>query len=215
MAENASTDFRSRLAGALEHDDVRAASERMLNAEVHSLVDILELARAFSAACGADAVAARLEAELSGYQGSGLEVPEERKALGFASPFRVRALDMGFLDPEEVFLANREKFSQVTLTIGQPMKELLVAMEQTEEGGVLALTVPASEVTEKSADTDDETEVFIYILPREIEKIIESAKAFALHAFAGCVVEAALGRAYRLDRPEAAGDDASEGGARK
>src|SRR5205823_12865832 len=105
----------------------------------------------------------------------------------------VRALDLGLLDPEEIFLANREKFSQVTLTIGQPVEELQTALAQIRQGGVLALRVPASEVTGESASTDEDTEVFIYILPREIQRIVDSARARALEVIISRLVEASLG----------------------
>ncbi|MEQ8980662.1 MAG: hypothetical protein RL846_22160 [Deltaproteobacteria bacterium] len=103
----------------------------------------------------------------------------------------MRALDMGLLDPEEIFLANREKFSQVTLTIGQPVEELETALSQIRQGGVLALKVPASEITQESASTDEETEVFIYILPREIQRIVDAARARALDAVIRRIVDAA------------------------
>lgn len=157
-----------------------------------ALGEMLELARSLSAACGANEMSRRLHAELVGYQEVDVEIPPERKALGFASPFPVRALDLGLLDPEEIFLANREKFSQVTLTIGQPIEELVTALSQIRQGGVLALRVPASEVTGESATTDPDTEVFIYILPREIQKIVDSARARALSAIAQRLAEVAV-----------------------
>lgn len=165
--------------------------------EQASLAETLELARALSEACGAAEIARSLHAELIGYGEVEVEIPPERKALGFASPFPVRALDLGLLDPEEIFLANREKFSQVTLTIGQPIEELVTALSQIRQGGVLALRVPASEVTGESANTDADTEVFIYILPREIQKIVDAARARALGAISMRIAEAALG----LKRP--------------
>ena len=137
-----------------------------------------------------------LRAELIGYAEAEVEIPAERKALGFASPFPVRALDLGLLDPEEIFLANREKFSQVTLTIGQPIEELVTALSQIRQGGVLALRVPASEVTGESATTDEDTEVYIYILPREIQRIVDAARARALEVIVTRVVEASLGEPY-------------------
>lgn len=164
-----------------------------------SLAQMLELARSIAQACGAHEAAEVLRAELIGYVEAEREVPAERKALGFASPFPVRALDLGLLDPEEIFLANREKFSQVTLTIGQPIEELQSALSQIRQGGVLALRVPASEVTGESAGTDDETEVFIYILPREIQRIVDAARARALETLVTQVAEAVLQRAIPAD----------------
>lgn len=157
-----------------------------------SLTMILELGRALSQACGAQDIAQRLQSELTGYLDPATPVPPERKAMGFASSFPVRALDMGLLEPEEIFLANREKFSQVSLTIGQPVEELQSALAQIRQGGVLALKVPAAEITGESADTDDETEVYIYILPREIQRIVDATRALALDALIGRLVDAAL-----------------------
>lgn len=163
-----------------------------------TLAQMLELARALSEACGAQDAARGLRAELIGYAEAEVEIPPERKALGFASPFPVRALDLGLLDPEEIFLANREKFSQVTLTIGQPIEELITALAQIKQGGVLALRVPAAEVTGESATTDEDTEVFIYILPREIQRIVDAARARALEIIVTRLVEASLGEPLPL-----------------
>ena len=102
------------------------------------MTEILELGRALAKACGDEAESKQLGAEIIGYQDAGVEVPAERRALGFASPFRVRALDMGLMDPEEIFLANREKFSQVTLTIHQPIAELQAALAQIQDAGLSA-----------------------------------------------------------------------------
>ena len=112
--------------------------------------------------------------------------------MGFASPFPVRALDLGLLDPEEIFSAGNEKFSQVYLTIGQPLVELEQALGQIRAGGVLALKVPASEIANDGAEAAPDAEVYIYILPREIERIVEDARATAFSALAGTVAAAAL-----------------------
>ncbi len=185
-------DPRDAFRRALDDASVSQAAKNIKSAEGEpTLAQMLELGRALSEACGAGAAAARLNAELIGYGSAGLEVPEDRKAVGFASPFPVRALDLGVLDPEEIFLANREKFSQVTLTIGQPIEELVTALSQIRAGGVLALKVPAHEITGESATTDEDTEVFIYILPREIQRIVDKARAHALDALIGRIVDAA------------------------
>ncbi|MBI2372566.1 MAG: hypothetical protein HYV07_01075 [Deltaproteobacteria bacterium] len=170
---------------------VRAAKTVRSGGRRAGLDRILELARALSAAAGDSERERMLRAELLGYEKVGLEVPEERRVAGFASPFPVRAI--GLLEPEEIFLANREKFSQVTLTIGQPVKELEIALSQIEHGGVLALRVPASEVSGEAATTDLDVEVYIYILPREIERVITSARQKALDAVLARVVDGALG----------------------
>ena len=187
-------DVRELFRAALEDQAVLGAAQSLRVAEPEGFLSgVLELGRALATACGDEGTARQLSAELVGYQDAGVEVPPERRAVGFASPFPVRALDLGLLDPEEIFLTNREKFSQVTLTIGQPIAELEGALAQIRQGGVLALKVPASEVLGDSADADEETEVFIYILPREIQRIVDAAKTRALEALVGRVVDAALG----------------------
>lgn len=190
MSETNQNEGRDRARAALDEGAVRAAAAAVRAAEQASLEQMLELGRALAAARGDAEEASRLAAELEGYQGREAHVPPERRAMGFASSFPVRALDMGLLDPEEIFLANREKFSQVTLTIVQPIAELQQALAQLEQGGVLALKVPASEVTGHSASTDDDTEVHIYILPREIQKIVERARSQALRSLVSWVVAA-------------------------
>lgn len=188
------TDPRDAFRAALEDNAVLDAAKALRESdEAPSLAQMLELGRALADACGAERAGATLRAELLGYQQASVEIPPHRKATGFASPFPVRALDLGLLDPEEIFLANREKFSQVTLTIGQPIEELQSALAQIRQGGVLALKVPAAEITGESANTDADTEVFIYILPREIQRIVDSARARALDAVINRIVEAALG----------------------
>jgi len=197
----AGEDPRDLFFTALKSPSVKDAARAIAESgKAYSLVEMLELGRAIAEACGAKHAAQVLHAELVGYGEAEIEVPQERKALGFASPFPVRALDLGLLDPEEIFLANREKFSQVTLTIGQPIEELQSALAQIRQGGVLALRVPASEVTGESASTDDDTEVFIYILPREIQRIVDAARARALEAVVMRIVEATLGE--KMDKKD-------------
>jgi hypothetical protein len=194
--DDKSKDHRELLRAALNDRAVQSAAAAIKkDGKASTLAQTIELARALSEACGAKDLARGLRAELIGYAEAAIEIPPERKALGFASPFPVRALDLGLLDPEEIFLANREKFSQVTLTIGQPIDELVTALAQIRQGGVLALRVPASEVTGESANTDDDAEVFIYILPREIQKIVDAARARALEAITRRIAEAALNEA--------------------
>lgn len=156
-----------------------------------TLVEMLRFGQALAQAAGDEEQSKRLRAEIEGYEVVGLEVPPERKVVGFASPFPVRAI--GFLDPEEIFLANREKFSQVTLTIGQAVEELEAALAQIESGGVLALKVPAAEVSSGAIAADEDSEVFIYILPREIDRVVEYARAAALNALVSRLVEGSIG----------------------
>ena len=191
MSQDA-THSREVFNAALKDAAVQEAA-RAVRAEGRGLPEMLALGRSLAEACGAGPVAAQLNAEIGGFQDSGLPIPDIRKVMGFASPFPVRALDQGVLLPEEIFLANREKFSQVTLTIGQPIAELEAALAQIRQGGVLALRVPAAEITGASADTEDDTEVYIYILPREIQRIVDAARAQALDAIIECLVEATLG----------------------
>ena len=191
MSQDA-TNSREVFTAALQDDAVQEAA-RAVRTEGRGLPEMLALGRSLAQACGAGPVAAKLNAEISGFQDSGLPIPDIRKVMGFASPFPVRALDQGVLLPEEIFLANREKFSQVTLTIGQPIAELEAALAQIRQGGVLALRVPAAEITGASADTEDDTEVYIYILPREIQRIVDAARAQALDAIIERLVDASLG----------------------
>ncbi len=201
---------REVFTSALLDEGVQTAA-RAVRAQDRGLPEMLALGRSLADACGAPGIAARLNAEIGGFQDSGLAIPDIRKVLGFASPFPVRALDQGVLLPEEIFLANREKFSQVTLTIGQPIAELEAALAQIRQGGVLALRVPAAEITGASADTEDDTEVYIYILPREIQRIVDAARAEALQAIIQCIVDAAIGPA----EDPAADDPADEDGDRE
>ncbi len=200
-------DLREQLMDALSQAEVRDAAMLLQHDEGTDLLGILRFAYAMCAASGDEDTALRLKDEIEGFQDAARPVPEDRRVLGFASPFRVRALDAGFMDPEEIFLANREKFSQVPLTIGQPIEELATALSQIRQGGVLALTVPASEVTGASADTDEDTQVFIYILPREIQKIVDRTRAMALSALVGRLVAAAASDLANEDPPPEDAED--------
>lgn len=183
---------QATLARALADQGVQASARVLRELEGQpSLVQMLRFGLALADASGDELQARRLLAEVEGYEAVGLEVPPERKVVGFASPFPVRAI--GFLDPEEIFLANREKFSQVTLTIGQAIEELETALAQIEQGGVLALKVPASEVSSGAIAADDEAEVYIYILPREIDRVVQYARRLALNSLVFRLVEGALG----------------------
>lgn len=185
------TEPRARLRAALDDPEVAEVAAIMDDTGDRSLVSLVRLGLALAKACGDGPAARRLDSELSGYGEAPTEVPEVRRATGFASAFPVRALDLGLLDPEEIFSANNEKFSQVTLTIGQPVGELEQALSQIRSGGVLALKVPASEVSHRSADTSSDTEIYIYILPREIQKIVDGARAVAIEAMLSRIVAAA------------------------
>ena len=204
MTEHAQS--RALFNAALADDAVKDAAVA-IRSRGRGLSEMLALGCSLARACRAEARAARLSAELNGFQDSELSIPEVRKVMGFASPFPVRALDQGVLLPEEIFLANREKFSQVTLTIGQPISELEQALAQIRQGGVLALRVPAAEITGASADTEDDTEVYIYILPREIQRIVDEARAEALSGIIDCIVDAVAGP---VQASEAIVDDVDE-----
>lgn len=180
---------RKVFAETLGHRAVQRAAQMIRGSQQPSLVEMLELGRALAEAVGDRERELALSAELNGFEAVRLEIPAERRVTGFASPFPVRAI--GLLEPEEIFLANREKFSQVTLTIGQAVSELEQALEQIQQGGVLALKVAASEVSGEAVNTDADTEVFIYILPREIERVVSSARRKALDALVVRIVEGA------------------------
>lgn len=193
MSEEQGNGARARLASALGREDVKEAAQTLREAlPKMGLRELLGLGRALSLGLSKEEEAAGLQAELEGYADDGVTVPEVRKVVGFASAFPVRALDQNMLMPEEIFLSNREKFSQVILTIGQPIAELQTALTQIREGGVLSLKVPAAQISGESADTDEETMVYIYILPREIQRIVDAARARALEAVIGCLIDAAL-----------------------
>jgi hypothetical protein len=189
MSDTERPDPKMAFVEVLGHRAVQRAAQMIRAARQPSLVEMLELGRALAEAVEDSDRERLLRAELYGYEVAQLEIPSERRVVGFASPFPVRAI--GLLDPEEIFLANREKFSQVTLTIGQAVSELEQALEQIQQGGVLALKVAASEVSGEAVLTDADTEVFIYILPREIERVVASARRKALDAIAARIVEAA------------------------
>lgn len=183
---------RERLTAALSSLEVRAVVDRLRGEDRPTLGQILDLGRVLARACGATQTAERLAAEIEGYDADDdASLPEVRRVGAFASPFPVRALDLGLLDPEEVFLVNREKFSQVSLTIGQPIDELETALVQLGEAGVLSLRVPASRVNGRSADTREDDQVYIYVLPREIRRILEAARQEALRALLDRFIEAA------------------------
>lgn len=185
------TEFKA----ALEDPRVTNVARSIVNdgGDVLSLHDTLRLGLALAQACHDETTAVRLQGEMEGYGDHAEIVPDVRKATGFASPFPVRALDLGLLDPEEIFTANNEKFSQVKLTIGQPVAELEAALVQIQDGGVLALRVPASEVTHRSAQTSEDTEIYIYIMPKEIIRIVEAARSVALEYVMTKMVYAAAG----------------------
>jgi hypothetical protein len=181
-----------RLSAALCSLEVRSVADRLREAPQPSLARVLELGAVLARACGDRATAERLTAEVGGYDAVDEDaLPEVRRVGAFASPFPVRALDLGLLDAEEVFLVNREKFSQVTLAIAQPVEELESALEELGEAGVLSLRVPAARVNGRSAQTPPDDEVYIYVLPREIRRILDSARQAALDALVGRLVEAA------------------------
>ncbi len=174
---------------ALEDPEFRRVAQALSSQEDRrALAGLLALGHAIARVGGDDGAADRLAAELNGYGDNALEVPPVRRVSGLASAFPVRALELGLLDPEEILAPGNEKFSQIQLTIGQAAPELEQALSQVRSGGVLALRVPASEVTHRSAETDADTEVYIYILPREVQKIVDAARALAVEALVDQVV---------------------------
>jgi hypothetical protein len=183
------TEAQVKLLKSLSTPPFKAVAERFEQTVSPPLGLMLELGRELARGCDDHETASRLSHEIDGFDG--VEVPPERRVTAFASPFPVRALDMRLLDPEEVFLVNREKFSQVQLSVGQPIAELETALGELQSGGVLAMRVPASEITAESADTDQDTEVYLYILPREIQRVVEAARSLAVRSLCARLVEAA------------------------
>ena len=181
---------KARLIAALADAQVKASAQSLM-ARPGYLEQTLDFSRTLALAYGNVDTASKLEAELEGYEDTDKSVPDVRRATGFASPFPVRALEMGLLDPEEIFLTNQEKFSQVTLTIGQPIAELEQALQKLHAGGVLTLKVPAADVTGRSAYTANDVEVYIYILPREIQRIVDAARILAQETIWAMLVHAA------------------------
>ena len=163
----------------LQNQSVREAASQLKNAtEATDLSGVLRFAKAMAEARGDQDSVKILTAELEGYEAHNIEIPERRRAIGFASSFPVRAI--GHLDPEEIFLANRDKFAQVSLTMGQAVHELIEAIQSLDDTGVIELRVPASDISGDAAYIDPSSEIHIYILPNEILKIIHSTERFLL-----------------------------------
>ncbi|NJK89028.1 MAG: hypothetical protein HC923_06220 [Myxococcales bacterium] len=178
---------------SLRSEPVRRAAEHLKEHGSLRLVGLLELSRALAVNDGNEDEAACFAAELAGYgEGAEEEIPENRRIDAFASPFPIRAIDMGLIDPEEVFIVNRDKFSQVRLTLHQPAADLEEAVDKLEDGGVVTLQVPAAEVTGRSADTDDVELVYVYILPKEIRRVLEGIRATAVSSIVGRLVQFAV-----------------------
>ena len=174
-------------------EQVRLCAEDLVSSSPNiDLSHILELALHLAEASGDTERSSILRAELEGYDAVGCEVPSRRQIRGYASPFPVRAL--AYMDAEEIFVGNCEKFSQITLTVGQPVTAFEDALIQTEPSGALAFRVPAAEVTGTAAILDDDTEVYIYVLPREVRRLVADARLLVMNTLIGCVVTAATGK---------------------
>lgn len=181
--------IREQLLRALEDDDVARSGALVQGTDDVSTA--LRFGASLARAMGAEKEAALLQAEADGYQESSGQPPDARSVLAFASPFPVRALDLGLLDPEEVFVVNREKFAQVRFPIVQPAGELERLMLQLTEGGVFSMRVPASELPCRAAEVDPESEIFLYILPRELQRLVDRARRMAFTAIVDRVAAAA------------------------
>ena len=181
----------SETTSILQNENVREAASLLRNApDVTDLSGILRFAKAMAEARGDGDSVEILVAELEGYETHNVEIPDRRRAIGFASSFPVRAI--GHLDPEEIFLANRDKFAQVSLTMGQAVTELIAAIQSLDDTGVIELRVPASEISGDAAYIDPNSEIHIYILPNEILKIIHSTERFLLRNLVRTCIEESL-----------------------
>lgn len=175
----------------LMQKDVQEAARSLQSIDDRwNLDQILQFTRSLAKARGDDDALEFLSAELDGYEVAEYEIPERRRVQGFASSFPVRAI--GHLEPEEIFLANRDKFAQVSLTMGQPIRELVSAIERLDETGVIELRVPASEITGSAAQVDADAEIHIYILPSEIKRIINQTERLVLDDLLNSVLNAVL-----------------------
>lgn len=133
-----------------------------------------ELARAADTPKEAEAL--RFEAE--GY-GDDRPLPEHRYVMAFATPFPLRSLDTGLLDPEDVFLANADKFARVRYGLRESAEQLEEANQQIADGGVLSIRVPAQVVAGDGAEMPDDAEVHLYILGRDLRTVVEGIRARA------------------------------------
>jgi len=177
----------------LEQGEVKEAAQALRACDDPlELSQILEFTRTLAAARGDDESVLILSAELEGYEAVEIEIPERRRVVGFASSFPVRAI--GHLDPEEIFLANRDKFAQVSLTMGQPICDLMAAIERLDATGVIELRVPASEITGSAAVVDAGTEIHIYILPSEIQRIVNETERVVMNDLLESILVSSLGR---------------------
>lgn len=176
----------------LNIESVKTAARTLRASEdPNNLRNVLLFTRALAEARKDEDAVKILSAELDGYETHSVEIPDRRRVIGFASSFPVRAI--GHLDPEEIFLANRDKFAQVSLTMGQALEELSLALDRLDESGVIELRVPASEITGEAASVDASTEIHIYILPSEILNIIHATERLVLDEMIKSCVEASIG----------------------
>ena len=176
----------------LNATSVKTAARTLRDSEdPQNLRNILLFARCLAEARKDGQAVKILSAELDGYETHNVEIPDRRRVIGFASSFPVRAI--GHLDPEEIFLANRDKFAQVSLTMGQALEELSMAIDRLDESGVIELRVPASEITGEAATVDASAEIHIYILPSEILRIIHATERLVMDEMVKSCLEASIG----------------------
>lgn len=172
---------------ALRAPDVRAAAEAFRSEG--GLTHTLLLGAALADAAGEADEAEMLRREAEGFEGV-RTIPEGRRVMAYASPFPVRALDLGLLDPEEVFMVNQDKFARVRFALLEPAAELESMLEQLVSGGVLALKSRAEDVVGDAADVPEDTEVFLYVLPREVRQVVERCRKMALDTIVQRLVQA-------------------------
>jgi hypothetical protein len=174
---------------ALQDAEVGRAGKTLRGSD--DLSSALLFGASLARAMGDDAEAELLRSEANGYD-DGVDLPEARRVQAFATPFPVRALDLGLLDPEEVFVVNREKFAQVRFAIPQPAGELERLLGQLANGGVLSMRIAASELGTQGAEVDPGAECFLYILPREVQALVERARSMAFRAIIDRLANAAV-----------------------
>lgn len=167
---------REQLLLGLKDPGVREAAEGLR--QRGGLLETLRFGAQLARAAGDDEEADALEEEANGFDDDDDDqLPQHRFVLAFATPFPLRSLDTGLLDPEDVFLANADKFARVRFGLRESAERLEEAMDEVAAGGVLAIRVPAREVAGEGAEIPEDAEVHLYVLARELRGVVEGIKA--------------------------------------
>lgn len=164
---------REKLLRGLDDTRVRDAAERLRSRG--GLVETLRFGAELARAAGDEDEAAALDREANGFEDD-VDLPEYRFVLAFATPFPLRSLDTGLLDPEDVFLANADKFARVRFGLRESAERLEERMEEVAAGGVLAIRASAQEVAGEGAEIPADAEVHLYVLARELRSVVEGIK---------------------------------------